>query len=132
MDTPSSRRAWRALTIATFLLVCVSILLNVILFRANSTALDQIRAESFDRQDQACMISERTYTQQVRSLRVTYSYLLSLTEKQRKEPINVVLRKELPATEARVRSSAPPAFCSGKGIGLPNPLPRMPTRPLGL
>lgn len=120
------------MTIAAFLLVCVSILLNVILFRANNTALEQIRAESFDRQNQACMISERAYTQQVRSLRVTYSYLLSLTEKQRKEPINVVLRKELPTTEARVRSAAPPAFCAGKGIGLSNPLPKIPTRPPGL
>jgi hypothetical protein len=85
------------------------------------------------RQDQGCVLFERAHNQDVKALKDTYAYLLTLTPQQReKDPLNQFVIKSLPQTENRVITDAAPKYCDNPGFGLPEPNPVIPKRPAAL
>ncbi len=98
----------------------------------NHNNIDQIKTERTERTNQSCNISERKQQGDVRSLKLTYDYLVSLTPEQAREPLNALIYRELPRAEKEARLDDAPSFCDEPGIGLPEPDPKVPERPQAL
>lgn len=81
------------------------------------------------RRDQACTIFERQQVQNVKTLTQTYGFLLSLSPTQIQDPLNELILRNVPQTEATARTDPSPAYCDDEGIGLPEPDPKVPPRP---
>lgn len=95
-------------------------------------ALYLFDVEANARRDQSCKITEGQQRAEVQSLRRTYSYLLSLSTKERRDPINRAVLAGLPTQEAQARQDNAPAFCDDPGYGEPEPDPVVPRRPAAL
>lgn len=109
----------------------------------------QIEREGTRRRDQICLRDEREHLNAVNGLKLTYRYLGSLTQEQRRDPINALLLDQLPRTELEAKTDSAPPFCDQPGvkaerryrlgkpggkppIGLPEPDPKIPKRPAAL
>jgi hypothetical protein len=88
--------------------------------------------ESGERRSQICVGAERDDRDEIARLNRTYEYLLSLSPRQRRSPLNQLVIRTLPETEANARTVTAPEFCTEPGVGLPGPAPRVPDRPAGL
>lgn len=91
-----------------------------------------LRAESKQRIDETCRISETRQRSDVRSLERTYGYLSQLTPKQFGEPLNRAILAGLPSTVRDAETDDAPAYCDAKGVGLPEPDLKIPKRPSNL
>lgn len=85
--------------------------------------------ESNERRSQSCELFERAHRKDVRNLVLTYEYLTGLTEKQKQDPFNKLIIRQLPEAEAQAFVGKAPPYCSVKGVGLPGPDPKIPQRP---
>jgi hypothetical protein len=108
-------------------------------FFSTSAVIDNFKQEIRDRRSATCQSFESSHLQEVRQLSNTYAYLESLTPAERKTSINkFVYRISLPQLEAEARSDQDnigifvPGYCDLPGYGLPEPDPKVPTRPKGL
>lgn len=90
------------------------------------------RNESDLRQDQLCIVFERSYQQQVQQLRATYSFLAQVPPSERSTQLNKAIIAGVPKQEALVTTFAPPTFCAPTNVGLSTPVPKMPKRPKAL
>lgn len=88
--------------------------------------------EATVRQDQICLVFERLHVTEVQRLENTYAYLSALPSAELRTTLNQTVLRQVPETERRVREIRPPRFCDAPGIGLPEPNPEVPRRPLGL
>jgi hypothetical protein len=85
------------------------------------------------RTDQICRIDERKQQKDIRQLERTYGYLLrELRAGRMDQPLNVEILRGLQQTEADAREDDAPPFCDEEGVGLPEPDPVVPDRPLVL
>jgi hypothetical protein len=92
----------------------------------------QIHEEGKVRRDQTCVIFERKHKTDVEKLTRTYDYLQRQPDSAFRDPTslpNEVIRS-LSTTEAEARMDDAPPFCDDEGIGLPEPDPVVPPRPL--
>jgi hypothetical protein len=125
---------WRAL-LPYLCVVGMALVLVVLDQSGNSDRIDDLAREGAAREDQFCLLTERDHRQDVRSLRATYSYLLSLTPEERQSTLNQLVLRELPKTEVEAKTDAAPKLCDQPGrygdrnVGLPEPDPRIPKRP---
>lgn len=102
--------------------------------QANSAALKanhaiaSFKKESLQRRDESCEITEREHKGDVESLRKTYAYIESLSEKETHQKLNQIIIANLPETEQNARTDVAPSYCDEPGIGLPEPDPVLPKR----
>lgn len=92
----------------------------------------KLEHEAIQRRNASCQITERDQRDEVRSLEVTYDYLVGLTDKQRQTPLNKLIIKELPRAESEAKRDNAPKYCDEPGVGLPEPDKKVPERPEGL
>jgi hypothetical protein len=90
------------------------------------------RAEQAERRDQNCHLFEGDHLRDVEDLRSTYKYLNQLTAVERRTAINQAILRSLPMAEGEARVDRAPDYCDAPGVGLPEPDPVVPDRPLGL
>lgn len=89
-------------------------------------------ADSRERIDQGCKISEGKQLKDVTSLKATYKYLLALPPKQRRKGINGAIFAQLSSIEHEAEIDDAPAYCDQPNVGLPEPDPVVPERPAEL
>jgi hypothetical protein len=121
-----TRRAWRVMSALALVLASASMLLSVFLFTL-------VRREGSERRDQSCRIAERKQRADVERLHRTYAYLLRELRAGRTDtPLNIEVLRGLGQAEAEAREDDAPPFCDEPGVGLPEPDPVVPDRPLVL
>lgn len=126
-----TRRVLRALVIigiTTFIALAIG---AVQLYRFTTIQTHQ-RDESHLRQDQLCVVFERSYLQQVQQLVATYDFLRHTPASERGTQLNKAIIAGVPKQEAQVTTFAPPAFCAPRNVGLSTPVPKVPKRPKDL
>jgi hypothetical protein len=101
----------------------------------NSNRIDDLAKEGAKREDQFCLLVERAHRQDVRQLRSTYAYLISLPPEDIHSVLNQLVLRELPSTELKAHTDSAPKLCDepghygDKNVGLPEPDPEVPKRP---
>lgn len=88
-----------------------------------------LSSESDHRKDQNCILFERNWITDIRSLGSTYKYVASLTTRQTRDPLSVAVIRNVPRQENIVSANRPPTYCKGN-VGLPDSkIPPIPKRP---
>lgn len=88
--------------------------------------------EGVERRDQSCRLFEGQHLADVRRLRRTYRYLLSLSATEREMALNQFVLRSLPQTEREARLDRAPDYCDEPGVGRSEPDPVIPHRPAQL
>jgi hypothetical protein len=104
----------------------------VVLFALVMNVINEAEMERAERTDAACAINEGKQADDIRSLKLTYEYVLSLTARQRREPINALIIRELPRVRQDATTDDAAPFCDEPGVGLKEPDPKVPPIPKGL
>lgn len=92
----------------------------------------QGRDEANQRKAQACVIFETQQRAAINRLVQTYRYLGSLTEFQiLRDPLNVLVLRNLSSTEAEAKSATVPAYCGVARPTLPERPRDLPSPPKG-
>jgi hypothetical protein len=98
-----------------------------------SRSADRAIVESSVRaQTQFCALAEAAHAADVKELADTYEYLDGLPPDDYRQPLNVFVIRRLPVLEAKAHKDDAPPLCDRKGLGLPEPDPDVPERPLDL
>ena len=112
-------------------LAVVAVMASLALFSAVYFYV-RIQSEGRERRTQTCTIQESKQAKDVRQLKATYRYLLSLRPDELDDTINVAVLHALTETERDAHLDDAPAFCDEPKIGLPEPDPKIPQRPEAL
>lgn len=91
-----------------------------------------LKSEQEGRINATCSINERKQAKDVRSLQATYDYLIGLSSRTLKEPINQAILRAVPEAEADADIDDAPPYCDEKNFGEPEPDAKVPERPPAL
>lgn len=90
-----------------------------------------LSSESAKRRDQNCILFERNWIADIRSLSGTYDYVSKLTPRQTRDPLAIAVINTVPRQERTTHANHPPAYCKGD-VGLKDsqipPIPKRPPR----
>lgn len=90
--------------------------------------VDDLKAETSQRIDETCRISEAKQKNDSEALASTYAYLAGLRPREFGQPLNRAILAGLPRTIREATTDDAPPFCDQPGIGLPEPDPPRPCR----
>jgi hypothetical protein len=99
--------------------------------KANGT-LAQLKSETAQRINETCTISETKQKSDVDRLAQTYKYLGGLSKTEMAESLNRAVLASLPSVIREAQLDDAPGYCDAKGVGLPEPDPKLPVPPTNI
>src|SRR3954447_1550669 len=95
-----------------------------------TTEVNNREADTKARVDESCRLAEGKQRDSVLLLRQTYTFLVHPPKAL--EGLVPYAKANLPKVEADARTNDAPDYCNAPGVGLPEPDPEVPVRPLAL
>lgn len=124
-----------AKVIAGVVLMFAALLFSI--WRAQS-AVSDVKSEIKTRRSQTCTTFETAHLEEVRKLESTYKFLLQVKPAEKRTTLYRFVVASLPELERNAQKDydqygvVVPAYCDKPGIGLPEPDPKIPSRPAQL